>query len=93
LSAVLPEFEFIKRYYWGLIIISDIYPFGKAGLAFKNFVTDGPDSITAAVAAQCAKEQGKLELLLRNYITTREERILVRVVKTIWKDLCHKYLD
>ena len=82
MSAVLPGFEFIKRYYWGLIIISDTYPSGKAGLAFKNFVTDGPDSITAAVAAQCAKEQGKLTFM-RNYITTREERILVRVVKTI----------
>jgi protein-disulfide isomerase len=32
---------------------------GKASLVFKNFVTHGPDSITAAVAAQCAKEQGK----------------------------------
>ena len=92
MSAVLPGFEFIKRYYCGLIIISDTYPSGKAGLAFKNFVTDGPDSITAAVAAQCAKEQGKLTFM-RNYITTREERILVRVVKTIWKDLSHKYLD
>jgi protein-disulfide isomerase len=32
---------------------------GKASLVFKNFVTHGPDSITAAVAAQCAKDQGK----------------------------------
>jgi protein-disulfide isomerase len=37
-----------------------IYLSGKAGLAFKNSVTHGPDSITASVAAQCAKEQGKL---------------------------------
>ena len=41
LSAVLPGFEFIKRYYWGLIIISDTYPSGKACLAFKNFVAMG----------------------------------------------------
>jgi protein-disulfide isomerase len=32
---------------------------GKASLVFKNFVTHGSDSVTAAVAAQCAKDQGK----------------------------------
>src|ERR687886_1449876 len=32
---------------------------GKASLVFKNFVTNGPDSMTAAVAGQCAKDQGK----------------------------------
>lgn len=32
---------------------------GKANMIFKNFVTHGPDSITAAMAAQCANEQGK----------------------------------
>ena len=26
---------------------------------FKNFVTHGPDSLTAAIAAQCANDQGK----------------------------------
>jgi len=32
---------------------------GKANMIFKNFVTHGPDSITAAIAAQCANDQGK----------------------------------
>jgi protein-disulfide isomerase len=32
---------------------------GKVSLVFKNFVTNGHDSMTAAVAAQCAKDQGK----------------------------------
>jgi protein-disulfide isomerase len=32
---------------------------GKANMIFKNFVTHGPDSITAAMAAQCTNEQGK----------------------------------
>ena len=32
---------------------------GKARLVFKNFVTHGPDSLTAAVAGQCTNEQGK----------------------------------
>jgi protein-disulfide isomerase len=32
---------------------------GKANMLFKNFVTHGPDSITAALAAQCANDQGK----------------------------------
>jgi len=32
---------------------------GKVNMIFKNFVTHGPDSITAAIAAQCAKDQGK----------------------------------
>jgi protein-disulfide isomerase len=32
---------------------------GKANMVFKNFVTHGPDSITAAMAAQCTNDQGK----------------------------------
>ncbi len=32
---------------------------GKANMIFKNFVTHGPDSNTAAMAAQCANDQGK----------------------------------
>ena len=32
---------------------------GKVNMIFKNFVTHGPDSMTAAMAAQCAKDQGK----------------------------------
>jgi protein-disulfide isomerase len=32
---------------------------GKVNMIFKNFVTHGPDSLTAAMAAQCAHEQGK----------------------------------
>jgi protein-disulfide isomerase len=32
---------------------------GKANMLFKNFVTHGPDSITAAMAAQCTNDQGK----------------------------------
>jgi protein-disulfide isomerase len=32
---------------------------GKVNLAFKHFVTHGPDSFNAAVATQCAHEQGK----------------------------------
>ena len=28
-------------------------------MIFKNFVTHGPDSLTAAMAAQCANDQGK----------------------------------
>lgn len=32
---------------------------GKANLVFKHFVTHGPDSISAAVASQCANDEGK----------------------------------
>ena len=32
---------------------------GKANMIFKNFVTHGPDSVTAAVGALCANDQGK----------------------------------
>lgn len=32
---------------------------GKINLVFKHFVTHGPDSMTAAIASQCANEQGK----------------------------------
>jgi len=32
---------------------------GKINMIFKNFVTHGPDSNTAAIAAQCANDQGK----------------------------------
>ena len=32
---------------------------GKVNMIFKNFVTHGPDSNTAAIAAQCANDQGK----------------------------------
>ena len=43
---------------------------GKVNMIFKNFVTHGPDSLTAAMAAQCAKDQGKFssfyEILYKN---------------------------
>ena len=43
---------------------------GKANMIFKNFVTHGPDSITAAMGAQCANDQGKFwnmyEILYNN---------------------------
>jgi protein-disulfide isomerase len=32
---------------------------GKANMVFKHFVTHGNDSITAAIASQCANEQGR----------------------------------
>jgi len=32
---------------------------GKASMVFKHFVTHGDDSITAAIASQCANEQGQ----------------------------------
>lgn len=32
---------------------------GKVNLVFKHFVTHGPDSVSAAIASQCANEQGK----------------------------------
>ncbi len=32
---------------------------GKVNMIFKNFVTHGPDSNTAAIAAQCTNDQGK----------------------------------
>lgn len=32
---------------------------GKVSLVFKNFVTHGPDSLTAAIAGQCTNDQGK----------------------------------
>jgi protein-disulfide isomerase len=32
---------------------------GKVNMVFKNFVTHGPDSFTAAMAAQCTNDQGK----------------------------------
>lgn len=31
---------------------------GRVNMIFMNFVTHGPDSLTAAMAAQCAKDQG-----------------------------------
>ena len=43
---------------------------GKINLVFKHFVTHGPDSMSAAMASQCANEQGKFwkfyELLYGN---------------------------
>ncbi len=43
---------------------------GKVNLVFKHFVTHGPDSMTAAMASQCANEQGRFwrfyELLYGN---------------------------
>ena len=33
---------------------------GKVNMVFKNFVTHGPDSITAAMAAQCYKRPRKV---------------------------------
>jgi protein-disulfide isomerase len=43
---------------------------GKVNLVFKHFVTHGPDSMTAAIASQCANEQGRFwkfyELLYAN---------------------------
>ncbi len=43
---------------------------GKANMIFKNFVTHGPDSITAAMGALCANDQGKFwnfyEILYKN---------------------------
>jgi protein-disulfide isomerase len=38
---------------------STYFQTGKVNLAFKHFVTHGPDSFNAAVATQCAHEQGK----------------------------------
>jgi protein-disulfide isomerase len=32
---------------------------GKANMVFKHFVTHGSDSETAAIASQCANEQGQ----------------------------------
>ena len=32
---------------------------GKANMIFKNFVTHGPDSVTAGMGALCANDQGK----------------------------------
>jgi len=43
---------------------------GKTNMIFKNFITHGPDSITAAMGAACAKDQGKFwniyEILYKN---------------------------
>lgn len=43
---------------------------GKANMIFKNFVTHGPDSVTAAMGALCANDQGKFwnfyEILYKN---------------------------
>ena len=38
---------------------STYFQTGKANLVFKHFVTHGHDSISAAMAAQCANDQGK----------------------------------
>jgi protein-disulfide isomerase len=40
-------------------INSNFVQTGKVNIIFKNFVTHGPDSLTAAMAAQCTKDQGK----------------------------------
>src|SRR5215469_31946 len=43
---------------------------GKTNMIFKNFITHGPDAITAAMGAACAKDQGKFwniyEILYKN---------------------------
>ena len=43
---------------------------GKVNMAFKHFTIYGPDSITAAIASQCASDQGKFwnfyEMLYKN---------------------------
>lgn len=38
---------------------STYFQSGKVNIFFKHFVTHGPDSFNAAVASQCAHEQGK----------------------------------
>jgi protein-disulfide isomerase len=38
---------------------STYFQTGKANLVFKHFVTHGPDSFSAAMASQCANDQGK----------------------------------
>ena len=38
---------------------STYFQTGKVNLVFKHFVTHGPDSFSAAMASQCANDQGK----------------------------------
>jgi protein-disulfide isomerase len=44
---------------------------GKANMVFKHFVTHGDDSVTAAIASQCANEQGQF---WKFYKTTYENQ-------------------
>ena len=56
---------------------------GKANMIFKNFVTHGPDSITAAMATQCANDQGKFWNFYRILYKIEELKILVGLIQTV----------
>ena len=56
---------------------------GKVNMIFKNFVTHGPDSITAAMVAQCAKTKESFGIFMKYYTKIKEKKTLVGLVRTI----------
>jgi protein-disulfide isomerase len=56
---------------------------GKANMIFKNFVTHGPDSITAAMAAQCANDQGKFWNFIKFSIKIKDLKTLAGLIHTV----------
>lgn len=65
-SVTIIEFGDFQCHFCGRFAIqtepslnSTYFQTGKANLVFKHFVTHGPDSFSAAMASQCANDQGK----------------------------------
>ena len=65
-SVTIIEFGDFQCHFCGRFAIqtepslnSTYFHTGKANLVFKHFVTHGPDSFSAAMASQCANDQGK----------------------------------
>ena len=56
------------------LLNSTYFQTGKVNLVFKHFVTHGADSFNAALASQCANEQGKFwNYYNKLYLNQREE--------------------
>jgi len=56
---------------------------GKANMIFKNFVTHGPDSITAAMAAQCTNDQGNFGTFIKSSIKIKDLKTLAGLIQTV----------
>ena len=57
---------------------------GKVNMVFKNFVTHGPDSITGAMAAQCAQmTKESFGIFMTYYTKIKVKKTLVGLVQTI----------
>ena len=56
---------------------------GKANMIFKNFVTHGPDSITAAMERNALTTKVSFGIFITHYTKIKEERILAGLMQTI----------